>query len=1002
MLTFWLTSVLGLASGGKTATTVDLGGTWQLSGDAKPVKGMSIKATVPGQVYTDLLAAGVIGEPFNASNPDKQQWVANASWTYSRDFDVAEEFLSNEVVQLVSMGIDTVATIDINGQSVFDTDNMFHRIRLNAKPYLKSGSNTIVVKFKSKVLEAAANAASCNTDTSIICPSGYRPPVQHGFDNQNYLRTEPSSFSWDWGPGFAPVGLWRSIYLQGYSSAVVRDILVATTPKKAGAELAARKRSKLFEPADQYAESDRSEEAVIARAFRRTDRELDLSKWDLEATVFVDAGVSDDKNTALQGDTVQGKVTIALESGDTASADVSVPRGSEVSVKVSLSGVSNVSAWFPNGFGTQKLYILSATFEPAGEVAPQSPPSVPYPLDDGAIKGIDGQLSVRVGFRTIELVQDPLPGGKSYYFRVNGVPIPVKGSNWIPADAFESRISRNTPGTTRLEPIFAALRESNQNMIRNWGGGIYQRDSFYDLADENGIMIWQDMMFACATYAAPDWFLQSAAKEIRDNVKRMQPHPSIALWAGNNEDERDMKNKGSQDISPPYIEAYSKLTFLTALNNVSALDETRPLSGSSPSCGNETAAKPFSWDHQSQFYGDVHCYLYDANNWDVRIYKRPRFMSEFGLQSWPSGLTMSRVFPSDQWYYTSDLMLNRNHHGDGQDEMLEQIAYHFHLPTETRAPAAIEYVYRDWSYMLWMTQLNQALGYKIEVEYFRAIRTDCSETVPGCNMGRMYWQTNDIWQGASWAAIDYTGRYKMVQYYTTKFYEPFHVAAFGTPQHQDFQISVINDDPYKGAVKGVVRVTMNTWQDGRIGSWDVPFKSQPASAEYVYNSTFLDMLEKGGCPQNDATLCFLTLEAIEDGTGDILSSNFLLLTPMYDVVTMKNPQLALSKVKPADERTALGARLGEQPFDVTISAQAVAAFVWIETPFAGRWSDNGILMTQPNVTLTFFADTAVNGNITSDQLKSSIKPPFQKWAGGGGLWSLVDTNKQYMSGSPWP
>ena len=151
--------------------------------------------------------------------------------------------MSNEVVQLVSMGIDTVATIDINGQSVFDTDNMFHRIRLNAKPYLKSGSNTIVVKFKSKVLEAAANAASCNTDTSIICPSGYRPPVQHGFDNQNYLRTEPSSFSWDWGPGFAPVGLWRSNL--GVRSAVVRDIRWRP-PQKAGAELAARKRSKLL------------------------------------------------------------------------------------------------------------------------------------------------------------------------------------------------------------------------------------------------------------------------------------------------------------------------------------------------------------------------------------------------------------------------------------------------------------------------------------------------------------------------------------------------------------------------------------------------------------------------------------------------------------------------------------------------------------------------------------------------------------------------------------
>ena len=119
--------------------------------------------------------------------------------------------------------------------------------------------------------------------------------------------------------------------------------------------------------------------------------------------------------------------------------------------------------------------------------------TVPYPLNENAIKGADGKMSVRVGFRTIRLVQNPLPGGKSYFFEVSGIPIPVKGSNWIPAsaDAFESRISRNDQGSTRLEPLFWALKDSHQNMIRNvnWGGGIYQRDSFYDLADENGILI---------------------------------------------------------------------------------------------------------------------------------------------------------------------------------------------------------------------------------------------------------------------------------------------------------------------------------------------------------------------------------------------------------------------------------------------------------------------------------------------------------------------------------
>lgn len=168
----------------------------------------------------------------------------------------------------------------------------------------------------------------------------------------------------------------------------------------------------------------------------------------------------------------------------------------------------------------------------------------------------------------------------------------MKGSNWIPADAFESRVSRNTPGTTRLEPLFVALRTSHQNMIRNWGGGIYQRDTFYDLADENGILVWEgrntilefyrcatcchcgstytrararayssalgcsacslcspraDMMWACAMYPAGAAFLQSAAKEVQDNVRRLQAHPSIALWAGNNEDETDTDRNSTSD-----------------------------------------------------------------------------------------------------------------------------------------------------------------------------------------------------------------------------------------------------------------------------------------------------------------------------------------------------------------------------------------------------------------------------------------------------------------------
>ena len=219
-----------------------------------------------------------------------------------------------------------------------------------------------------------------------------------------------------------------------------------------------------------------------------------------------------------------------------------------------LEGVQ-AAAWWPNGFGEQNLQHITAIFAPD---------------DTGGDADATSTLTVRTGFRKVELVQDPLPGGRSFYFRINGVPVPVKGSNWIPADAFESRVNRST-----LEPLFFGLRDSYQNMIRNWGGGIYQSEAFYDLADENGIMIWEDMMFACADYAVPAPFLRSVAKEVVDQTRRLQRRPSIVLWAGNNENE----NKKPNDLVN--VKAYSDLYFRTVLANVSALDSTRPMTGSS-------------------------------------------------------------------------------------------------------------------------------------------------------------------------------------------------------------------------------------------------------------------------------------------------------------------------------------------------------------------------------------------------------------------------------------
>jgi hypothetical protein len=412
---------------------MSLGGShWKLSSSNVS----NVSATVPGQVHTDLLAAGMIAEPFFGAGDATLEWVAMSDWDYTASFTLPDGMLAKQHVQLVSLGIDTVADIFINGKHVFFSDNMFHRVRLDVKRFLKAGSNDIRVHFTSKPLEANRRAAACDNATAVICPAGEKNPCQHPYDNVNYLRTEPCSFSWDWGPAFAPVGLWRPLYLQAYDSAVVRDITVVTTPHAAAAAAAAAPAAdddglliprwgKHYDASDSFAADDQSEAAVIARAFRRTDRELDLTLWDLEATVYLDAGVSDsgsgsDTNSDTNSDSesrsaIAGEVVVSINTVPPVTASVAAvvggAAGAETRVSVQIKGVK-ADAWFPNGFGEQPLYVLSAKFVPrdntaeeeeAGAGAPE-PFEVPYPLQDDAIKGM-----VRNGLLYLAIVVELKP-----------------------------------------------------------------------------------------------------------------------------------------------------------------------------------------------------------------------------------------------------------------------------------------------------------------------------------------------------------------------------------------------------------------------------------------------------------------------------------------------------------------------------------------------------------------------------------------------------------------
>lgn len=266
--------------------------------------------------------------------------------------------------------------------------------------------------------------------------------------------------------------------IQAYNDAVVRDFLIYAEPVN----------NTDFVPSEEQRPEDMTDdEWLIHTAFKNPNKGLkDYTSWNTKVVVFVDAGSdnvlypANPQKTDIKADTIKGSLKVSIPSltSQTFTMNVEIPANTEMNFTVDLSKLTGVTQWMPNEWGEQKLYEFQVNFVNNVSVS-----------DDGKHRGF--------GFREIKLIQNPLPGGRSFYFQVNGVAVVVHGSNWIPSQALDN--SNASVNTTSLEPLFKSLADSHQNMIRNWGGGIYQQKDFYDLADKYGIMIWQDFMFACAS-----------------------------------------------------------------------------------------------------------------------------------------------------------------------------------------------------------------------------------------------------------------------------------------------------------------------------------------------------------------------------------------------------------------------------------------------------------------------------------------------------------------------
>jgi beta-mannosidase len=385
--------------------------------------------------------------------------------------------------------------------------------------------------------------------------------------------------------------------------------------------------------------------------------------------------------------------------------------------------IDDPKLWWPNGYGDQPLYQLKVTLLNHGEAYDEK--------------------SYTLGLRTLTISQEKDQWGTEFAFKVNGIKIFIKGANYIPEDTIYSHITKE-----RQEYLINSCIKANYNCLRIWGGGYYPSDDFYDLCDRYGIIVWQDLMFACNVYDLTKEFEENIIEEVKDNVRRLRHHASLGLWCGNNEieaawDQWEAFTGHSQSLRADYIKQFEYILPKV----VKEMDRQTFYWPSSPSSGG-CFDQP---DDENR--GDVHYWAV----WhglkpfvDYRNYYF-RFCSEFGFQSFPSFKTVNSFTEKADRNIFSKVMESHQKNQAANGKILYYLSENFLYP-------------KDFESLLYVSQILQGVAIKFGVEHWRRNRGRC--------MGSLYWQLNDNWPVASWSSIDYYGRWKALHYMAKNFYAP--------------------------------------------------------------------------------------------------------------------------------------------------------------------------------------------------------------------------------------
>ncbi len=638
-------------------------------------------AEVPGEVHSDLFRNGTIKDPFVANNELDLQWISAEDWEYKTNFKVDEETLLKKHLELDFKGLDTYATVFLNGKTILKTNNAFREFTVDVKPLLKTENELRIV------FESTTKAETIEKE---------KLPYELPAGDRIFTRKPQFHYGWDWGPVLTSSGVSRPIYLRSWNDFKIKDIYY--------------------------------NQKVLNDTIAEIEAEFEV-KSIVEDPITVEIYVNDVLNKEIELIKVEDKFSIPFT-------------------------IKNPKKWWPHNIGNPHLYTIKTIVKEGNRT-------------------LDSQ-TLKKGLRTVALVTEKDSIGETFYFKVNDVPVYAKGANYIPQHSFQNEVKIED-----YERLLGDAVDANMNMLRVWGGGIYEENLFYDLCDEKGIMVWQDFMFACAMYPGDEGYLENVKQEAIDNVKRLRNHSSIALWCGNNENNEAWHRWGWQtgrseaeknEIWGNYLQLFDTLL---------------------PKVVNEYHKEIDYWESSPRYgrgnplyktEGDAHDWWiwHDEYPFEHLLDAVPRFMSEFGFQAFPSYEAIQYINGSESTSVSSKAFDTHQKHPRGYSIIKNYMERDYPVPDNDE-----DYVY--------MSQLMQANGMTLGFEAQRRAKP--------YNMGTLYWQLNDCWPVISWSSIDFLGNWKAMHYKTKKAFKDVLISS--RVINDTLNTYIVNDDleAYKGDLK---------------------------------------------------------------------------------------------------------------------------------------------------------------------------------------------------------